>query len=77
MTTAVVVDQSIVKDGGETLDVEYVDNTLEEVNKELERVTLMISDCKTAEEVDELALKLQDVDVELFAARKEAIRNGK
>jgi recombination protein RecT len=77
MTTAVVVDQSIVKDGGETLDVEYVDNTPEEVDKVLERVILMIEDCKSSEEVDELALKMPEVDVELFAARKEAIRNGK
>lgn len=76
MQKAQVIDQSIVKDS-DTLDVEYADNEVIEVDKVLERVTLMIEDCNTAQEVDELALKMPEVDVELFAARKEAIRNGK
>lgn len=76
MQKAQVIDQSIVKDS-DTLEVDYVDNEVTEVDKAQERILLMIEDCKTAEEVDELALKMPDVDVELFAARKEAIRNGK
>lgn len=76
MQKAQVIDQSVVKDS-DTLEVEYTDNEVVEVDKELERLNLMIEDCKSSEEVDELALKLPDVDIELFAARKEAIRNGK
>lgn len=76
MQKAQVIDQSIVKDS-DTLEVEYADNEVIEVDKVQERVTLMIQDCTTAQEVDELAQKMPDVDIELFAARKEAIRNGK
>ena len=47
------------------------------VDKELERLLLMIADCKTAEEVDELQEKLPDTDPIHFAARKEELLNGR
>lgn len=44
MQTAINVDQAVVNDNN-TVDVEYVDNT--PVDKEFERLQLMIEDCKT------------------------------
>lgn len=48
MQTAITVDQSVVNDNN-TVDVEYVDNT--PVDKEFERLQLMIEDCKTISEL--------------------------
>ncbi len=46
-------------------------------DKELERVKLMISDCKTIKEVEELQLKCPEFDQELFAKRKEELNGRK
>ncbi len=72
MQKAVIADQSIVKNN-ETIDVSYPDN---EVDKEQERISLMLSDCKTVEEIELLQEKMPDADIELFATRKEELRNG-
>lgn len=50
MQTAMKVDQSVVKDS-ETVDVDYIDATSKEINKEEERLALMIADCKKVDEL--------------------------
>lgn len=71
---AIITDQSIISNA-ETLDVEYSDNSETLIDKESERVRLMLSDCKTQEDVDNLQEQLPDVDIELFANRKEELRS--
>jgi recombination protein RecT len=76
MQRAVISDQAIINDAN-TLDVSYSDNTEVAIDKEVERVKLMLSDCKTQADVDTLQEQMPDVDIELFALRKEEILNGK
>jgi recombination protein RecT len=76
LQTAITTDQAVINNA-DSLDIDYVDQTKEVVDKERERVLLMLSDCKTAEDVDTLANSVPDFDIELFASRKEEIRNGK
>ncbi len=73
MQKAVVVDQAIVKNS-DTIDVTYPDN---EIDKEQERIILMLSDCKTADEVNEIQLKCPEFDQELFAKRREELNGSK
>lgn len=53
MQTALKVDQAAVTNP-DTVDVDYVDSSEQTVNKEEERVKLMISDCTTREELTNL-----------------------
>jgi recombination protein RecT len=50
---AVITDQSVVKNP-DTLEVSYIDNEAEAINKEAERIQLMITDCNTKSELIEL-----------------------
>ncbi len=45
------------------------------VDKELERIQLLINDCTTIEEVEALQSKMPDVDIELFSERKMEIKS--
>lgn len=51
MERATITDQSVIRNA-ETLDVNYVDNTEEEINKAEERLAIMIQDCKTKEQLN-------------------------
>lgn len=53
MQTALKVDQAAVTNP-DTVDVDYVDSSEQSVNKEEERVKLMISDCTTREQLTNL-----------------------
>lgn len=59
MQTAFKVDQGVVNDP-DTVDVTYVDSTDQPVNKEEERVRLMIADCATSDELDKLHASISD-----------------
>ena len=76
MQTAVIADQSIIKDP-DTMDVQYVDNpatAIEPVNKEEERITLMIKDAKTPEELEKMRPHLAtEAQIELFADRNQEL----
>ena len=62
MQTAVIADQSVIRNS-ETNDVDYVDADATVVDKEEERLLLMISDCKTVQELNDLVPSLpQDND---------------
>lgn len=50
---------------------------LNSADKELERIKFMISDCETLEDLDLLQTSNPDIDVTLFDAQKEIIKNKK
>lgn len=72
MQKAVITDQSIVNDS-ETEDVTYVDNDTISIDKEAERVRLLIEDAKTIEELDNIYEFVSDDQMGLFLEKKEAI----
>ena len=61
MQKAVIVDQAIIKDS-ETTDVQYLDNEEITIDKEAERIRLMIDDCKTISELKKLKVPEQYLD---------------
>lgn len=74
MQKAVMSDQGVIKDD-ET--VQYVDHEEIKIDKELERVVLMLSDCKTIEDVELLQESHPDLDIEMFNKRKEELNGRK
>ncbi len=73
MQKAVVSDQSIINNA-ETEDVTYIDNTEEEINKENERFSLMVDDCKTKAELEKLAPHISnDVQADLYNQQLNAL----
>lgn len=76
MQTAVIADQSIIKDA-DTTEVTYPDNTdYVDVDKEAERLQLMLNDCKSVEDVKKLQEQMPNVDIAIFEARKEALKGA-
>lgn len=66
MQKAVNSDQGIIKDA-ETEDITYIDNTEEELNKENERFSLMVNDCKSVADLEKLAPYISnDVQADLY-----------
>lgn len=80
MQKAVVTDQAIVNDV-ETEDITYVDNTPEQVDKEAERVTLMIEDATDLTQLAKLEEHITTPEQkDLFNQKAETIKkkgNGK
>lgn len=74
MQRAVITDQSVINDA-ETVDVTYIDNAEPEIDKESERITLMIQDATTIEELLKLQPFLKDVHTDLYEDRFLAIQN--
>lgn len=75
MQQAVILDQAIIQDDkGEKFT--YDDHEEIPIDKEAERLTLMIGDCTTIEEVEKLQEGWPDYSIELFEARKEEIKNA-
>ena len=76
MQTAVIADQGIIENP-DTLEVQYVDNpatVIEPINKEEERITLMIKDAKTTDDLEKLRPHIStDGQIELFADRREEL----
>lgn len=75
MQKAVVTDQAVINDE-EAIDVTYADNAEEiPIDKEEERITLMIQDAKTADELELLRKNIAtDAQAELFADKMESIK---
>ena len=67
MQTAVKTDQAVVNDY-ESVDVTYVDNEPQSVDKQSERVLLMLQDCSTQDEVMQLSKSVQNWSDDLKAA---------
>lgn len=78
MQKAIITDQAVVNDY-ETEDVSYVDNDFEEmeVDHEANRINLMLQDCATIKEVDELAKNNPTIPQELIIARKDELKQNK
>lgn len=78
MQKAVITDQAVIKDHL-TEDVTYVDNEIEVVDKEDERVILMINDATTIDQLESLGsqVNMTAEQIEIFNQKKEAIKNGK
>lgn len=75
MQTAVVSDQAIINDP-ETLDVTYADNadSAPPIDKEQERITLMISDAKSLDELEALRPHIaNDGQADLFAEKRDEL----
>lgn len=78
MQKAVVTDQAVINDE-EAIDVTYADNAEEiPIDKEEERITLMIQDAKSADELELLRKNIStDAQAELFADKMESIKTTK
>jgi recombination protein RecT len=76
MQKAVTLDQSIIQNP-EGTEFRYADNEAVEIDKELERAEMMVSDCKTIEDLATLQETIgSEFPVDLFDKRKEEILNG-
>jgi recombination protein RecT len=68
MQTAIISDQSVDEN-------KYPDNEPEKIDKEEERIKLMLSDCKDLIELQIFQEKNPDIDIALINARKEELEN--
>lgn len=68
-------DGDVTEDGTATVISSKINKTAEE--KELERVKLLISDCKTEYDLDLLQTSCPDIDAKLFEAKRVQLRGGK
>ena len=76
MQKAITLDQGVIKD--ETGDdVQYIDHEEVVIDKEEERVKLLLSDCQTIEDVEMLENSLPEIYPNLFAERKEQLTKKK
>lgn len=76
MQKAINADQGVINDdNGDS--ITYVDHEEVVIDKEAERVRLMLDDCKTEAEVDQLMLQIPDADPDLFNQRKAELKESK
>lgn len=68
MQRAVITDQAVINDA-ETQDVTYIDNEPVAIDKEAERVSLMIQDAGTVEELIKLQPLVTDENSELYEVK--------
>lgn len=73
MQKAVIADQALIGDV-EASHVEYVDNEVIPIDREAERVALMIGDAQTVEELDRLRPHVKEDQTELFADKMLELR---
>lgn len=74
MQRAVITDQATINDA-EGSDVTYVDHEEVVIDKERERVILMIADAKSEKELDAIYEHVQDGQMDLFLLKKEELTN--
>lgn len=72
MQKAVITDQGIVNDA-EKDDVTYIDHEPVEINKEAERVALMINDAKTIDELEKLQEFVKSEQMDLYNDKKQSL----
>lgn len=68
MQKAVVVDQAVINDY-ETIDVSHIDNEVPVIDKEVERVTLMISDAVTVDDLMKIKELVTEENSELYETK--------
>lgn len=76
MQKAITFDQAIVNDS-DTADVTYVDNEEPVIDKESERITLMIQDAKTTAELKAIEPHLKDEHLDLFTVKQDELKKKK
>lgn len=71
MQRAIITDQSVIHNV-ETSEVTYVDNEngTAAIDKQQERLQLLLADAKTVEEVEQLQAQMPDSSIDLFEKRK-------
>lgn len=77
MQKAVLTDQAVINNEDGT-ELNYIDNEcveVIEVDKELERIQLLINDCKTISDLDLLQEMTTDVDVKLFDKKRKELKS--
>jgi len=73
MQKAITFDQAVIKDV-DTQDVSYVDNTPEAIDKEAERIVLMIQDAKTVAELEAVGPHVKDDQLDLFTVKMDELK---
>lgn len=76
MQKAVITDQAIINDS-ETNDVTYVDNSEPVINKEKERIALMIADAKTVEDLQSISAHVEEDQLDLFTVKMDELKAKK
>jgi recombination protein RecT len=76
MQRAVITDQAVIKNA-DTQDVEYVDHEVIEIDKEAERMRLMIEDAQTIEELEQLEQHASDDQLPVIQAKKTTLSKPK
>ncbi|MDD4921770.1 MAG: recombinase RecT [Bacteroidales bacterium] len=76
MQRAIIADQGVIHDV-ETDDISYVDNEPVEINKEAERIYLLIQDCKTEADLSKIEKDIPDDLVDFFTVKKDEINQKK
>lgn len=76
MQKAIITDQAVVKDA-DSDDLTYEDHEVIEVDKEAERVALLIGDAKTSDDLDAIYEHVADGQMDMFLEKKEQITKTK
>lgn len=76
MQRAVVTDQAIVNDA-DAHDITYADNEDQAIDKEAERVVLMIQDAKTVEELKAIEPHVKDEQLDLYTVKLDELKSKK
>lgn len=78
MQKAILSDQAIINNS-ETEDVSYVDNEVVVIDKEAERIILMINDANTIDQLDKIGgqINMSPEQIEIFNEKKEALKDGR
>lgn len=76
MQKAIITDQAVVKDA-DSDDLTYDDHEVIEVDKEAERVALLIGDAKTSDDLDAIYEHVADGQMDMFLEKKEQITKTK
>jgi recombination protein RecT len=76
MQRAVITDQALIKDP-QAEDIEYVDNDETKIDKESERVRLMIEDAKSEEDLDAVYEHVGEGQLQMFLDKKEELTKTK
>lgn len=76
MQKAIIADQAVINDS-ETEDITYVDNDSPVINKEQERIALMIADCKTVDDLEVIFEHVGDDQMDLYLNKKLELSTAK
>lgn len=76
MQKAVITDQALINDT-EATDITYIDNTEVEINKEEERIRLMIEDAKTLEDLEKISAHVGEGQLDLYTLKHDQLKSKK